>query len=63
MKIIKFTDSNNKLISIININEIQAIWTDKEKNKTMIGIKGGSCLECKESPEEIYQKIKEAEND
>ena len=59
MKIIKVTDVNKPMF--ININQIEAIYSSNEGS--LITTINNSEYACTETPEEIYQKIKEAEND
>lgn len=59
MKMIKVTNIDESIF--ININQIEAIYPYKDSSLiTTINNNEYSCIE---TPEEIYQKIKEIEND
>lgn len=60
MKMIKLTNVDNTTF-LLNISNIDAIYEDRYEETTICTTCGEYC--CKESAEEIYQKIKEIEND
>ena len=61
MKMIKVTSTQDNTPIFFNIDKIESIFIDYN-NQTTIGTMQ-STYTCKESTEEVYQKIKEAEND
>lgn len=61
MKIIKVTSTQDDTPIFFNVDKIESIFVN-HNNETTIGTTQ-SIYTCKESTEEIYQKIKEAEND
>lgn len=61
MKIIKVTSTQDNTPMFFNVDKIENIFIN-HNNKTTIGTMQ-STYTCKESTEEIYQKIKEIEND
>lgn len=61
MKMIKVTSTQDNTPMFFNIDKIESIFID-HNNETTIGTMQ-STYTCKESTEEVYQKIKETEND
>ena len=64
MRMIKVTASLDNTAMFINIDKIEGIFINDEdiEGETVIKISDFDYC-CTETPEEIYQKIKEAEND
>lgn len=63
MKMIEVTAQSDGTPIFINIDKIEAIFiSDEEDNTTVIETKNSSYC-CEESPKEVYQKIKAAENE
>lgn len=64
MRMIKVTASLDNTAMFINIDKIESIFINDEDMEGETVIKtsnSGYC--CTETPEEVYQKIKEIEND
>lgn len=57
MKMVKVTDVDKPMF--ININQIEAIYSSSEGS--LITTINNSEYACTETPEEVYQKIKETE--
>lgn len=61
MKIIKLTDIDDTTL-IINIESIEAVYIDEDGDTTIVTTNDNE-YSCNETPEEVYQKIKETKND
>lgn len=65
MKMIKVTAASDNTAMFINIDKIKCIFVNDDEDmegETVIETSNfGYC--CTETPEEVYQKIKEIEND
>lgn len=61
MKIIELTDIDNTTL-LVNIESIEAVYIDEDGDTTIVTINDNKYC-CNETPKEVYQKIKEIEND
>ena len=65
MKMIKVTAASDNTAMFINIDKIEGIFINDDEDmegETIIETSNSSYC-CTETPEEVYQKIKETEND
>lgn len=64
MKMIEVTAQSDRTPIFINIDKIEAIFiNDEEEDNTTVIETENSSYCCEESPKEVYQKIKAAENE
>lgn len=64
MKMIKITSSEDNTPIFINVDRIEAVYCDEDNNNvSIITTIDDHDYYCTETPEKVYQKIKETEND